>query len=246
MLGYIYRFQNKVNGKCYIGQTDNIERRYKRHLADYTTKNNKFYAAMRKYGIGSFEFSVIFVAFYVEDLNDLEVLFIAEHDSYNSGYNSTVGGGGMRGFRHSDATISKMKYLKLMNNPQKGKPLTDEHRMKISLALSGDKNHFYGKTHSESSRHKMSLVNKGRFVSIETRLKKSAASSGENNPMFGRVRLDTSENNVRLKGFKVEYLGEVFDSIRAMSTKTGLDRGRIKKMMLEGTVNRLTEHKVSQ
>lgn len=239
MIGYIYRFQNKVNGKCYIGQTDNLERRYKRHLADSVDKQGKFYNAIRKYGWDNFEFSILFVSLSLEDLNDLEVELIDEYDSFNCGYNATVGGKGMRGFRHTETTLNKMRYHKLTNNPQKGNPLTPEHKLKISKAMSGDKNHFYGKTHSIESRSKISVGNKGKFVSDGTRAKNSAASSGQNNPMFGKIRLDTSKNNVKTKGFRVQYYGAVFDSIRDMSYKTGLDRGRINKMIDDGVIQKL-------
>lgn len=30
---YIYCYENKTNGKCYVGQTSNIERRNKEHMS---------------------------------------------------------------------------------------------------------------------------------------------------------------------------------------------------------------------
>ena len=52
MIG-IYKITNKVNGKVYIGQSDNIERRWKNHKKDAFWSNGHVYnyplnRAMRK------------------------------------------------------------------------------------------------------------------------------------------------------------------------------------------------------
>ena len=57
MNGYIYKFINRINGKKYIGQTNNIENRYKAHLS--SKRNDPFHNALRKYGIENFDFEVI-------------------------------------------------------------------------------------------------------------------------------------------------------------------------------------------
>ena len=50
---YIYRYTNKNNGKSYIGQTNNIQKRKNGHRSSaYNQKdhdyNNAFHAALRK------------------------------------------------------------------------------------------------------------------------------------------------------------------------------------------------------
>lgn len=63
MIG-IYKITNKINGKCYIGQSNDIERRWKEHknsfsnpnVSDYESKKNR---AFRKYGIENFDFQVL-------------------------------------------------------------------------------------------------------------------------------------------------------------------------------------------
>ena len=58
----IYKIENKVNGKLYIGQTINqIKIRFKKHLAQINCKNqcSALYSAIRKYGKENFEISEV-------------------------------------------------------------------------------------------------------------------------------------------------------------------------------------------
>ena len=46
----------------------------------------------------------------------------------------------------------------------KGKPIPEERKERIRLALMGEKNHFYGKKHSPESREKISKAQKGKPI----------------------------------------------------------------------------------
>ena len=62
MIHYIYQYTNKINGKKYIGQTNNLSRRKKQHIQDSihchqgheSSYNLPFHCAIRKYGIDNF------------------------------------------------------------------------------------------------------------------------------------------------------------------------------------------------
>ena len=57
----IYKYQNKLNGNIYIGQSVDINRRYSQHLQD-ANSNRAITAidlAISKYGIDNFDFSII-------------------------------------------------------------------------------------------------------------------------------------------------------------------------------------------
>lgn len=95
MIG-IYKIQNLINGKCYIGQSKNIQQRWKNHL--YTTENssdhsynNPLYKSIRKYGIENFSFEVLEECL-VSELNDKEKFYVQKYDSFFNGYNLTLGG----------------------------------------------------------------------------------------------------------------------------------------------------------
>ena len=53
---YIYKATNKINGKSYIGQSNNIERRFSEHK---TKIDIPIEIAIRKYGIDAFNFEII-------------------------------------------------------------------------------------------------------------------------------------------------------------------------------------------
>ncbi len=96
----IYRAINKINGKSYIGLTTLTlgERKHKHWLNSRNPDKNKkqaFYLAISKYGWDSFEWQELCSALTKEDLVSLEIDFIKEYDSYNKGYNNTLGGEGV-------------------------------------------------------------------------------------------------------------------------------------------------------
>lgn len=81
-----------------------------------------------------------------------------------------------------------------MSESRKGKPtwskgmkLSAEHRAAISRGITGKRNPFYGRTHSEETRHHLSEVNSGRRLTDDTRQRMSASRKGKANHRFGVV-----------------------------------------------------------
>lgn len=100
MIG-IYKYQNKQNGKIYIGQSINLEQRVYAHKSSAFNEkakdyNSQFHQALRKYGIDNFNYEVIATLtngeYSKEKLDELEIFFIKYYDSYHNGYNATEGG----------------------------------------------------------------------------------------------------------------------------------------------------------
>ncbi len=101
---FLYKIENKINGKVYAGITSNIKRRWKEHRN--TLKNNKHHnkhlqGAWNKYGTESFSFDVINKFNNLEDMNKAEVEYIKNNNLLNSnaGYNINHGGDA---FNHTD------------------------------------------------------------------------------------------------------------------------------------------------
>lgn len=96
MIG-IYKYTNKINNKSYIGQSVNIERRRRQHIASsYYTKSNTyntvFHKAIRKYGEENFTFEIITLC-KIEELDILEKHYIQKFNTlFPNGYNMTSGG----------------------------------------------------------------------------------------------------------------------------------------------------------
>ena len=100
----IYRMKNKINGKSYIGQTNNFYLRMNGHKSDSQNKNSHSYNtplsnAIRKYGWNNFENTIL------EEISEEENwIFIDEREKYyiqkfqsltnQNGYNITLGGQG--------------------------------------------------------------------------------------------------------------------------------------------------------
>ena len=100
-MGYIYKITNLVNNKVYVGQTsESIQQRWKEHLyeANYD-KNRKYnsalHCAIRKYGPDNFNVSILEE---VDNslLNNREMYWIEQYNSFKLGYNMTLGGEGTR------------------------------------------------------------------------------------------------------------------------------------------------------
>lgn len=94
MKGYIYKITNKVNNKVYIGQTRyTVEFRWRQHI--HKKDKTYFHNAIHKYGIENFIIEVLEEC-PINQLNSREIFYIAKYDSFNNGYNLTIGGDGNR------------------------------------------------------------------------------------------------------------------------------------------------------
>jgi len=125
----IYQIRNKVNDKCYIGQSVDCVVRFYNHKVNLRKNqhdNQHLQNAWNKYGEAAFEFIVLQECL-EDELNTLEHNFISESIHCYNISKDIVGG-----------------------------RLSKETRMKMSLSHTGDKNAFYGKKHSEDSKSKMS------------------------------------------------------------------------------------------
>lgn len=97
----IYRIENLINHKNYIGQTTQMNIRWSVHkrLAfepNAASYNYPLYKAIRKYGLNNFNFTVLEECA-EQELDEKEISWIKHFDSYGpNGYNQTAGGNGYR------------------------------------------------------------------------------------------------------------------------------------------------------
>ena len=107
MNGKIYKYFNRKKYEetgeksYYIGQTiQTIKERAGKDGSKYISNsgNSKFSRAINKWGWDAFECEILEEDIQTqEELNKLEIEYIAKYDSYNNGYNSTIGGEGSTG-----------------------------------------------------------------------------------------------------------------------------------------------------
>lgn len=155
----IYKITNKVNNKMYVGQTiRDLKDRYEGHLyrAFINNSNTKLYNAMRKYGKENFEIEIIDNCS-DSKLNERETYWINKLDTYNNGYNMTLGGedNPMNNEeiieRHKIKMQSKEvreKISKSLSNYIKEHGFSEEHKRRLSESAMGNKN-FLGHKRSE-------------------------------------------------------------------------------------------------
>lgn len=93
----IYKITNLTNGKCYIGQSVHIEKRWhdeKRRAFDVTSHEYDYprSKAFRKYGLENFTFEILEECA-INLLNEKEIYYISKYNSVSpNGYNLTLGG----------------------------------------------------------------------------------------------------------------------------------------------------------
>jgi group I intron endonuclease len=155
----IYKATSYITGLSYIGSTIRplYDRKYRhRKAAENINNTSHFYNAIRKYGIDGFEWQVIDdTADSMELLARKEEAYIMLYGTYVNGYNSSP-------------------YYR-------GGCDSAETRAKLSAAHKGEKNHFYGKTHSEEAKAQMSVAKKTAWASEEYRTRMIAAKKGNTN-----------------------------------------------------------------
>lgn len=94
----IYKIENLINHKIYIGQSKTIEKRWKQEKERAFDKSAEEFSktlckAFRKYGIENFSFEIIEKCD-TSLLNEKEMYWIDFYNSYFDGYNETKGGDG--------------------------------------------------------------------------------------------------------------------------------------------------------
>lgn len=183
-MGIIYVITNDINNKQYVGQTIiPLEKRFQRHILD--AKRNvpgtihHFQRAIQKYGEEHF-FIQVLEECPDENLNEKEKYWINKLDTYNNGYNSTLGGDGTCSY---DYDFLVQEFLKYHNISETARAIgCDRHTIqralqarKIKSPISG----FYGK---EKLSNKIAKYDKqGNIIQIYLSQRDAAKSLFEDN-----------------------------------------------------------------
>lgn len=110
----IYKITNTLNNKCYIGQSIDIETRWKQHAYNATheikkEKGRKLYEAFHSFNLENFVFEIIEECEMIQKtLNERERYWISYYNSYEDGYNMTRGGQGEDSWIYNPAIICQL------------------------------------------------------------------------------------------------------------------------------------------
>ena len=90
MIG-IYKITNTLNGKAYIGQSNDINRRFKEHQTHGSRSRIPLDIAIEKYGKENFLFEILEEC-PIDKLNEREQFWIEGFQTHLTGYNCNIGG----------------------------------------------------------------------------------------------------------------------------------------------------------
>ena len=215
-VGYIYRhwiINDKNITKSYVGQVLDKppEKRWDKHGNGYRSQK-KFYNAIKKYGWDNFNHEILLVIrCEIEEeiwfwLDEWECYYIEKYDSFYNGYNNTLGGKGVRGYKHPDEVKRKLSEL------VKG----DKNYFHTHI-YRGKDNHFYGKFHTNETKKHLSDLNIGKKATEETKKKMSESHKGifkgDKHPLYGKYgkespnygRKNTEETKEKISESRREY-----------------------------------------
>jgi group I intron endonuclease len=199
--GIVYRYVSP-EGKSYVGQTTNEERRRKdfgivaRHPKGGTLsyRSKSFRYDLERFGVENFTYEVLYKNSYETmedaqaDLWQKEEFFIDYFDSFNNGYNKTLGGNGTKGHKVPKEQVEKQRqwlieFYKTHPNPFQGKKHSEETRKILSEQAkkrTGKNAQRYGKTITSEQIRALSKY------AIEHK-------SGKNNPFYGKTHSEESK-----------------------------------------------------
>ena len=150
----VYKIENIINHKVYIGQSKNIVSRFKRgHLLLHNVCNPYLKFAFQKYGYENFTVEVIKETY---DLDYWEIFLIQIYHARDRryGYNMCIGGEGGSSFLGKHHTEeAKRKKREAMKRFYSTKVWTDEEKDKFR--------YWKGKHHTEEQKQRMSESCKG-------------------------------------------------------------------------------------
>ena len=155
-MGCIYKINNNINQKIYIGYTtQSVEKRMRQHKNDDIDHGTVLGRAIAKYGWKNFNYEIIEESDDKEHLLELEIYYIKHFNSkLPNGYNMTNGGEKLYG----------------EFNPFYGKEHSEETRRLLSHYASqrvGDKNPFFGREHIDETKKVISKKNSLAVMAID-------------------------------------------------------------------------------
>lgn len=213
----IYCIKNKINGKCYVGQSVDIDNRWKGHKKLHSKNSTYLYNSLKKYSADGFDW-VVLEECPKEQLNSRESHWIEKLNTMSpNGYNLTSGGG--QGYIFSDEVRNRMSEIKQgEKNNRYGAKHTGETIKRMSEAQIGCKNHQYGRIYTEEEKIAMSKSLMGRVFSDEHRSKIA-------NSLTGKYREENSKINqarAQMKGKSIGCSnGSIYLSIYEAVSDTG-------------------------
>ena len=196
-LAYTYYIKNKITNQFYYGSRCKNIKLNKSAKEDfwviYFTSSKEIKSLRNIYGNDSFEYTILC------ESEDYDSCFWYEQNLIKENIDNSL----CINIQYQDKDSGHRIFS------GQG-PCTNERRLAISKSKKGEKNPFFGRSHSAESKKKISVASKGKPKSEETRQKMSAAAHGHTNQvgaknsMFGRKHTEESREKIRQKAFATQ------------------------------------------
>lgn len=149
----VYIHKNKLNGKVYVGITSKDDPNKRWLNGKGYNHSTLFKKAIKKYGWDSFEHIVLFDKLNKISACLIEIDLIFYYQKIQMSYNLNLGGEGSE----SMSSATKQKISQTLKNH----PVSIETRMKISKKVSGKNHGNWEKHHSDETKLRIRIANSG-------------------------------------------------------------------------------------
>lgn len=230
----LYEHINKINGKRYIGITNDINTRWRNKgigYKPYRDRNSKFWSAIQKYGWENFTHNILLENLTFEEACIEEINEISKYDIRNDLYNISPGGNGGAIYQEHPKGML-------------GKSHSEEFRLSHSSRMKGENNPFYGKKWENYGGHPKGMLGKKHTDDNKKRISDTCKRKGINKKRMLAIFSDGSTMEFSSKGecadyFNISSTGALF--IRLCKTgepyKKGAKNQYTNKIKLpEGTI----------
>jgi group I intron endonuclease len=175
------------SNKFYIGQSIKIEVRWLHYSSLDCIDQPKLYNSLLKYGVDNHKFLIIEECC-IDLLNERERYWQEHYDVIKSGLNCKYVSTLEKSGPLSEETKIKISIAnKGRINKRKNYKHSEETKRKISIANKGKSSNGFTGKHTNESKRKMSESKKGRVISKEHKLKLSIAAKGKPSKLKGRI-----------------------------------------------------------
>jgi group I intron endonuclease len=243
---YIYKIENKINGKIYIGQSIYIPDNTKKYMGSGLLIKK----AILKYGVDVFDKTILCECNTKTELNEREIYYIDYYNSIKNGYNiSTGGNGGNLGDIVNNKISNSVKNLWLSGyydavDYSQSHPCSNDTREKISNSQSGENGYWYGKSFSINHKNNIRIKTKlayenGAYENFINAMRSNEVRDKISKSLKGSIPWNAGKTGV----YTEEQIKRMSDAAKNRTISPQVEqtrRDKISKHFLENHPNKLT------